>query len=143
MTRELFLPGCAFSIHNYGMMQFGDLFTARQKMSLGTLTRLNGQHADKPDIREPLALALTRSANAWYSLCRWHVTGEKHEGVYSRQALPIVWDFCEANLSSDATGGYSGALNWIIGVTETVVPSRPAQVQCADACELPLPGRVV
>ena len=91
--------------------------------------------------KQPLALALTRTANAGCSLCRWHTSGEKHEGVYSRQALPVVWDYSESNPLSESTGGYYGALDWIANVIESWPESNLGQVQPADATAHPLPDQ--
>jgi putative DNA methylase len=135
--------GRAFSVQKYGMMTFGDLFTARQKLAMATLTELTCLHSTNDSVSRPLALALTRSANAGCSLCRWHVTGEKHEGVYSRQALPIVWDFSEGVPLSEATGGYAGAVEWVSNVIGAWPGSGVGQVQCSDAAGSSLPEESV
>ena len=62
--------GRAFSVQRYGMLQWGDLFTARQKVALVELTKLSA--VDEVQ-KQPLVLALTRTANAGCSLCRWHI----------------------------------------------------------------------
>ena len=130
--------GRAFSVQRYGMVQWGDLFTARQKVALVELGRLTFTVEAK---HQPLALALTRLANAGCSLCRWHSTGEKHEGVYSRQALPIVWDYSEVNPFSESTGGYAGAIKWVTSVVEAWPRSNVGQVQQTDATHHPLPDQ--
>ncbi len=130
--------GRAFSVQRYGMLQWGDLFTARQKMALVELARLT---ASADTAKQLLALALTRAANAGCSLCRWHTSGEKHEGVFSRQALPIVWDYSEGNPFSGATGGYAGALEWVANVVSAWPGSTTGQVQPADATDHPLPDQ--
>jgi adenine-specific DNA methylase len=124
----------------YGIKTFGDLFTVRQKLAMIELSRLTSSHADGIEAKEALSLALSRAANAGCSLCRWHVTGEKHEGVYSRQALPMVWDFSEGNPLSLATGGYAGALEWVTRVIEVWREREVGQVDCADATQSPIPG---
>ena len=120
------------------MKTWGDLFTERQKVELVELGRLI---ASRETYRQALSLALTRAANAGCSLCRWHTTGEKHEGVFSRQALPLVWDYSEGNPFSDSTGGYAGALDWIARVAEVWPQSDTGQVQQADATDHPLPDQ--
>ena len=142
-----------FRVQRYGMFQWGDLFTARQKVALAALTaltRLSPASASPADgaAKQPLVspttlltLALTRTANAGCSLCRWHTSGEKHEGVYSRQALPIVWDYSECNPLSESTGGYGGALDWVYHVIESSPQSNPGQVQSADSAAHPLPDQ--
>ena len=122
----------------YNITTFGDLFTARQKVALVELGRLTASAKSK---KELLALALTRAANAGCSLCRWHTTRENHEGVYSRQALPLVWDYSESNPFSDSTGGYAGALDWIAKVAEIWPQSDTGQIQPADATDHPLPDQ--
>ena len=122
----------------YNMTTFGDLFTTRQKVALVTLEQLT---ASADSEKQLLALALTRAANAGCSLCRWHTTGEKHEGVFSRQALPLVWDFSEGNPFSGSTGGYEGALDWIASVVSAWPGSTTGEVQLADAADHPLPDQ--
>ena len=130
--------GRAFSVQKYGMMKFSDLFTARQKVALVTVAHLT---AGLKKYGQPLALALTRSANTGCSLCRWHTTREMHEGVYSRQALPMVWDFSEGNPLSESTGGYSGAIEWITRVVDAWPMSGTGQSSIADAASHPRPDQ--
>jgi hypothetical protein len=120
------------------MWEWGDLYSDRQKLTMVSLTGAT-RDMEGGAAKEALALALTRSANAMNSLCRWHLTRENHEGVYARQALPIVWDFSEVNPFSDSTGGYRGAVEWVARVIETWPGSRKGQVQLADAADYPLP----
>lgn len=135
--------GRAFNVRGYGMNVLADMFTARQKVALSCIVETSRRvtaSASSPGIAELLAMALSRSVNAGASLCRWNVVGEKHEGVFSRQALPIVWDFSESNPLSAATGGYAGALEWVAQVVERWHGSTVGQTQCADATLSPLPA---
>ena len=127
-----------FNVPLYGMNSWGDLFTARQKVALVELGKLT---ASMETHRQALSLALTRVANAGCALCRWDITRENHQGVYSRQALPMVWDFSEGNPFSGSTGGYDGALGWVANVVSAWPASHAAQVQQADATDHPLPDQ--
>ena len=127
-----------FNVPLYGMNSWGTLFTARQKVALVVLKELT---ASKETHRQALSLALTRMANAGSSLCRWHTTRENHEGVFSRQALPMVWDYSEGNPFSDSTGGYAGALDWIARVANIWPQSAAGQVQQASATAHPFPDQ--
>ena len=127
--------GRAFGVRKYGMPTFGDLFTARQKVALVTLGKLT---ADLERHVQPLALALTRSANTGCALCRWQATRETIEGAYSRQALPMVWDFGEGNPLSESTGGYSVAIEWIRKVVDAWPLSGSGRSEIADAARHPL-----
>jgi len=110
--------GRAFSVQKYGMMTFGDLFTARQKVMLTCLLRLIGE-AKSESATELLTLVLGKLADKATSMCGWKPTAEYMGGhTFSRPALPIVWDWC---------------------VLSTVRMNH-GQVQQSDACESPLPG---
>lgn len=142
--------GRAFSQRNYGMEQFCDLFTPRQALALTALARMVsesdkyyeiGKHSDLlMAVQTCLSLVVDRQANTLTSLSRWHITGEKIEGLYARQAIPMVWDFAEANSFSGATGGLDGAINWIINVCESnSCLIHHGQIQQSDAANNPLP----
>jgi adenine-specific DNA methylase len=134
-----------FRVQRYGMLQWGDLFTARQKVALVTLARLvrgfttETQSPQSEAVREGMAVVVNRCADKWASLVVWNIVGEKTEHVFGRQALPVVWDYCEANPFTDATGGYEGAQDWVAKAVEAWPGSRSGQIQPADAAEYPLP----
>ncbi len=130
--------GRAFSVQNYGMMKFGDLFTSRQKLALTALASKTA-HTPLP-ARLSLSAVLSRCADYWSSGVRWVQNGEFVADTFSRQVLPIVWDFAEANPFAQASGNFVGAINWVASVAEAW-PKSPirGQVECSDACEVPLP----
>ncbi len=141
-----------FRVQKYGMRTWGDLFTARQKLALATLARGVRELDPHPDplpegeggrvpeaVRLAMALVVNRCADYLSSLCSWHLPGEKVNHTYGRQALPIVWDFCEVFPLSDSTGNYDGALEWVAEVIEAWPGSPSGQAQVADATEHPLP----
>ena len=98
--------GCAFSVQRYGMLQWGDLFTARQKVALVTLARAAYERPQTGDdaIRTAMAMVVGRSADCGSSGVVWAQTGEFVAHTFGRQALPIVWDFAEAVPWSDSSG---------------------------------------
>ena len=126
-----------FRVQRYGILQWGDLFTARQKAALVELRRLT---ASAQTDREPLSLALSRASNAGCSLCRWDISRENHQGLFARQALPIVWDFSEGNPFSESTGNYGGAVDWVADVVDSWTGSHSGQVQQSTAVNHPLPS---
>lgn len=82
-----------FRVQRYGMLQWGDLFTARQKVVLvATLEALRSIPDEQ--IHAFNAIALDRVADRGSSLCRWDnsTTSEVVKNTFSRQALPVVWD---------------------------------------------------
>ena len=112
----------------YGMERWRDIFTPRQALALTTLLRVTreaGKECAKEHdrgfataVQTCLALIIDRQANTFTSLSRWTSTRENIEGVFSRQAIPMVWDFAEANPFSNSTGCYDGALKWVVQVCE-------------------------
>lgn len=135
------------SIPIYGMESWGDVFSKRQSLLLQTLARLGveaGKRAD-PDMNNVLtvlfALALGRQADACSSLARWHTTREINTGAFGRQALGMVWDFCEINPFSGSSGGWEGVVQWIAKVCESQAQGdghNSGQVQRASATAHPL-----
>jgi putative DNA methylase len=135
------------SIPIYGMESWGDAFSIRQSLLLQTLARLGRDAASRADsdLRNVLtvlfALALGRQADACSSLARWHTTREINTGTFGRQALGMVWDFCEINPFSGSSGGWQGVVQWIAKVSESQATADPrcnAQSQRASATAHPL-----
>jgi adenine-specific DNA methylase len=130
--------GRAFSVQKYGMMKFGDLFTARQKVGLVTLVHHICQLSGPAIVRQ-YGIVIGRLTDATSSLCSWLASGEEIKHVFSRQALPIVWDFGETNLLSPASRSWDSAIDAVGNVIESMGSSFivPGQSQQADALHTP------
>lgn len=113
-----------FRVQLYGMEEWGDLFTSRQALALTTLVRLVNEIGDKGDEFENkklgssvqccLCFILDKLADKNSSLCRWKSSAEYMAGnTFSRQALPIVFDYCEANLFGGVTGDINSEVEWV------------------------------
>jgi adenine-specific DNA methylase len=112
-----------FNVVLYGMTKWGDLFTPRQALSLTCLAALIRRSCDQIGDRELavavqtcLSMALGRCADKCASVVVWNIPAEKIEHVFGRQALPMVWDFAEANILSGI--GWTGACEWVLRVLE-------------------------
>ena len=107
--------GRAFSVQRYGMRQWGDLFTARQKAALATLLQqLAAGTTGRPRaVRHAVALAFSRCTEQSSTLVRWRNTVEAVAGTFGRQALPMMWDFAEIVTTADAGSNFGAALNWV------------------------------
>lgn len=137
--------GRAFSVQKYGMMTFGDLFTARQKVALQTLAKvISAKEHNSRVMGDLLALMLNHTTERCSSLCRWSPEPymETILGVFGRQALPMIWDFAEAAILSESTGSFMHGLRVKAQAVENA-PSFPfvGQVELADARKSPLPDR--
>ena len=122
-------PGVlGFRVQRYGMEEWGNLFTPRQALALTTLARLVREAGEKEAgeqenglaaaVQACLALAASRQTDYTSSLCSWHLTGEKINHTFGRQALPMIWDFTEVYPLSGSTGDFRGALEWVARVCE-------------------------
>jgi putative DNA methylase len=133
----------------YGMSKWGDLFSARQNLALATIAdriRTISEKQDVNDIAAPvqtlLAFALDRQADYNSSICRWVAAGEFIGNTFGRQAIPMVWDFCEVSPLSLSTGGFSGACDWIVNVLEreAISGNIVGQIENASAAAHPMPS---
>ena len=60
-----------------------------------------------------LALAVSRTTDYSSNLCSWHNTGQKMRNLFSRQAIPMAWDYAEANPFSNSSGNFLGQVEWV------------------------------
>ena len=128
-----------FRVQRYGMLQWGDLFTARQKVAL---VELGQTISIGKAFRSLLAIAINRIAGGGASTSAWLASGEEVKHAIPRAALPFIWDFGESNCLAATSRSWDSAINSISNVLERRSPQLvPAQVQFADATEHPLPDQ--
>lgn len=132
-----------FSPPLYGLTTYGDLFTDRQLVALTTFSDLVAEARERvkrdaiaaglPDDGQPLekggagatayadamgvylACGNSRSADFWSNLCIW-ANQPKNELVthlFGRQAIPMAWDFAEANPFSESGGNYIKNMSYV------------------------------
>ena len=133
--------GRAFSVQRYGMLEWGDLFTARQKVALVTLggwTR-DFSKGDAHGLHGVLLAALSRCADHWSAGAMWIQNLEAVAHTFGRQALPVVWDFVEACGFGDGGAVWRGQIDWVARVIERLCVEGIGQVQAADSTDHPLP----
>ncbi|NBT36317.1 MAG: DUF1156 domain-containing protein, partial [Betaproteobacteria bacterium] len=153
-----------FRVQLYGMTSFGDLFTARQLVGMATFAELVNETRSQvstavgatalPGDSRPLAadgrgtvayadavstylgMAVGRAADYWTVNATWEPSGGFVGHTFTKQALPMVWDFAEANPFSDASGNWEGtALEWIPRAM-SIFPCEPSGcVSQSDAKE--------
>ena len=135
--------GRAFSVQRYGMMQWGDLFTARQKASLIRICQNVVESELSETSQQFVGFIVSRLTDRLASLMGWDVGGEKLGHVFNRQALPIVWDFAEGAPFAGATGSYDNVATQIEGGVQAVqgVIVGTAEVQLVDANDHTLPDQ--
>ncbi len=141
--------GRAFSVQRYGMFQWGDIFTARQKLSfllaansIRTLCKTDeSRQARSP--AELLAFATDKVADFNCSLATWRASSEDIGHLFARQAIPMSWDFVETNIAWKSYVGIERAISHVLEVVARVsnVELHPGSSQQADAVKNPLPDQ--
>lgn len=150
-----------FRIQIYGMKTYGDLFTPRQLTALTTYSELIAEAVErcKQDAAKAgmavdgkslaaggtgalayaqavgvyLALAVSKMSDAQSSLCRWKTTMDQSIATFGRQALPMVWDYSEANAFGEMAGDFIVSLKNMMRVLDETRGSRVAYAFQADA----------
>jgi len=125
----------------YGLTSWGDLFTSRQLVALTTFSDLvqearewvkrdalasglsdDGKALEKFGVGAPayadavgvyLGLAIDKATDYNSSLVLWSPTRDQAKTTFSRQALPMAWDFAETNVFANAAGDIGVSLDGI------------------------------
>jgi adenine-specific DNA methylase len=134
----------------YGMVTWGDLFAPRQALALSTLGRLVGEAGQAmasgdseglaAAVQTCLASAVDRQTDFQSSLVTWTAGGEFLGHTFTRQAVPMVWDFAEGNPWADTSGNWEGAASWVASVIKAGgCSSAVGHAESASASAHPLP----
>ena len=120
---EFMQQALGFRIGNYGMTKWSDLFTDRQLVALSTFAdiaqlahkrieqdasdaglpgRTAADYADAVVVY--LALGLSKLADSGNALVSWKASMDQPIHLFTRQAIPMVWDFAEPNVFGNAMG---------------------------------------
>lgn len=150
-----------FSPPLYGLKTYGDLFTPRQLAALTTFSDLvqearervhrdavaAGLPADPTSLRDGgtgatayseavalyLGMSVSKMADAQSSLCRWKTTMDQSIATFGRQALPMVWDYSEANAFGEMAGDPLVSLKNMMRVVDQLPATVGGHVAQADA----------
>lgn len=138
--------------HHYGMDYFSQLFTNRQLTAMTTFSDLvqeaqraacaDAVAAGMPDdgmgladggagalaygqaVGVYLAFLVDKMADYHSSICSWHSSGEKMRNVFGRQAIPMTWDYAEANPFCKSSGSLANMLIWVYDVLKALPTSK-------------------
>jgi len=138
----------------YGLTRFSQLFTPRQLTAIVMLSDLIREVRE--DVRQDalntglseaeaeeyaravvtfLALALDRCADFNNALCRWEASRVEIKNLFSRQAIPMVWDFAEGNPLRSPRSGFDVCLARIAGGIEGLAGNGKGYVRLIDAAK--------
>jgi putative DNA methylase len=147
------------NVVEYGLTQFGDLFTNRQLVALTTFSdlvgeamahiRLDAEGARGPDDVKSLrdgglgaaayaeAVGVYLSCAVDYASNYWSVIATPADGfirgTFSRQALPMTWDYAEAPPFGNTSGNWSSGIEWASKAIETLPVTIAGFAAQADA----------
>jgi hypothetical protein len=129
-----------FNVPLYGMTSWGDLFSTRQLVTMLSLVKAVRSHRDSGPASRIASLAVSRFADIFNALCQWENTKTQVRHLFTRQAIPMLWDFAEPNPLGGQAGDYAVTLETMARVIEASPQGcKPGHVQLSDACDLPLP----
>ncbi len=139
---EFFQQALGFRVGNYGMAVWSDLFTPRQLLALATFADLVQEARDRvkrdaiiaglPDDGKRLAstgtgatayadavgtylgLAVSKTANRASTLCTFKIAVECPGDTFGRQALPMSWDYAEANTLGGPSGSFQSMVSNVV-----------------------------
>ena len=145
----------------YGFKYWHELFTPRQLVALTTFSDLvaearervkgdalaagmanggqgldgggSGALAYADAVAVYLGMAISKMSDAQSSLCRWKPTMDQSIATFGRQALPMVWDYSEANVFGEMAGDPLVSLKNMMRVVDNLPASAPGFVDQADA----------
>lgn len=145
----------------YGFYEFKDYFTHRQLTALTTFSSLvveaqakaeadavaagvvndhialsaggSGARAYGEAVGVYLAFVIDKMTDYNSSICSWHNSGEKMRNTFGRQAIPMVWDYAEANPFCSSSGSYDNMLDWVVRCIEQLPAQGNAEVSQFDA----------
>lgn len=105
-------PGAsrAFSVDQYGLSAWRNLFTKRQLVALARLMaaiRKMRKTECPSEIAPFLACGISRLLDYANTGVQWKLDADTLNHYLVRFALPIVWDFAEGNVLSSSAGAYS------------------------------------
>ncbi|MBM7454678.1 putative DNA methylase [Oceanisphaera litoralis] len=140
------------NVVEYGMTKFLDLFTSRQLVALTTFSDLvqeareqvivdakaagmaddglgidqggTGATAYGDALAVYLSFAINKLADRGSTICGWDSSRSSTRNTFARQAIPMTWDFAEANPTSTSTGNFMGGVGWAIDVLNNLSPSN-------------------
>ncbi|AEE98001.1 DUF1156 domain-containing protein [Mahella australiensis] len=136
----------------YGMTKYADLFTSRQLTALTTFcdliaeARTKAAHdAEATGMDEAsakayadaigvyLAFAVDKLSDYCSSICTWVIDRDTIAHTFGRQAIPMVWDYAEANPFCRSTGNFLSCVEWCVRFLKNVVPGIEGRAVQNDA----------
>jgi len=145
----------------YGLIHFADLFTPRQLTALTTFSDLvsearervyfdalaaghddgarleaggTGAEAYADAVATYLGMGVSKLADMSNSIARWKSSMDQAIALFSRQAIPMAWDFAETYpLATSSAGSFETSLSGMIRVLRALPANQQAVVSQMSA----------
>lgn len=126
---------------SWGVCKWGQLFTKRQLTSIKTLIENSSKlkkemnyfgNTYKNSVITYLGILIDRLSIVQTSYGRWDVGFEKIQSPFSRQSIPMMFDYPEGNIFSNLTGSFKSHLSWILRYIDSE-NVHPFVVTCSKA----------
>jgi putative DNA methylase len=155
----------------YGLRTWGHLFTPRQLVALIAFSDLvaearekvaaDARAADLPQDPNPLhasgegaeayadaiatylCFVIDKNTQTLNSLVRWFPQGEKAQPAFERQAIPMSWDFAEANPFGGSTGSIANCIKYVTMTLERWGATNFGKIEQISAQKLSIEGPAV
>ena len=131
----------------YGIERFDQLFTSRQLVVLTTFSdlvneikaeierdgakfsgrddRLNfDNEAYSTAVAIYLTFAINKLTDRGSMICGWDSSRDSLRNTFGRQAIPMSWDYAEANPFSESSGSYENAIDQVARVVNEYLPAN-------------------
>ncbi len=158
---EFFQDALGFRVGNYGMSKWSDLFTRRQLVALTTFSDLvikararvqfdaqlagmagtneslesmgSGPRAYAEAVSIFLGLGVSKLADSCNAFVSWKPSMDQAIHLFTKQAIPMVWDFAEPCVFSKSMGDLTVTLGNIARVLDASTASGAGKVEQASA----------
>lgn len=159
---EFFQQGLGFRIGNYGIKKWSEMFSDRQLTALSEFSGLiaearerivedaakggfssntdslseggTGAQAYAEAVSVYLSIAVSRAADYWGKGAIWEPGGSFIAHVFTRNALPMTWDYPEANPFGNASGSWDQTcVEWIERYVRTINSKVAGTASQSDA----------
>ena len=153
-----------FSPPSFGLKDYADLFTNRQLVFIATMMSIaketqaeieaaakdvgfaddeisflnggTGALAYAEAIRITLVLTISKLLDRCSNLCSWSTSsGGSLRNVFSRAAMPMIWDYVESNPFAQAGGSWANALSRTCEAIKCLPAGVEGRTFVADAAE--------
>jgi putative DNA methylase len=153
-----------FSPPAFGFTSYNSIFTPRQLVALITFSDLTSEaiaQAEKDAIAAGinktaegldaggdgakayaeavgvyLALGVSRMADIDNSFCQWEISKTQVRHIFTRQAIPMLWDFGENNVFNNAAGDYITSLGSLAKTLQKLPIIKQGYVLQMDARQI-------